>query len=63
MCHVFFFVVVVVVFFFRFPELLKGYVILRDNYLNRAARSTFFLNEENSQSAEYGKRTHEPCVV
>ena len=60
-----FFVVVVVVFvfFFRFPELLKGYVILRDNYLNRAARSTFFLNEENSQSAEYGKRTHEPCVV
>ena len=41
---------------------LKGYVILRDNYLNRAARHIFF-NEENSQSAEYGKRTHEPCVV
>ena len=59
----FFVVVVVFVFVFRFPELLKGYVILRDNYLNRAARSTFLLNEEHSQSAEYGKRTHEPCVV
>ena len=61
MCHVF--LLLLLFFFFRFPELLKGYVILRDNYLNRAARSTFFLNEENSRSAEYGKRTHEPCVV
>ena len=62
MCHVFL-LLLLFLFFFRFPKLLKGYVILRDNYLNRAARSTFFLNEENSQSAEYGKRTHEPCVV
>ena len=42
MCHVFLLLLLFLFFFFRFPELLKGYVILRDNYLNRAARSTFF---------------------
>ena len=43
MCHVFLLLLLFLVFFFfRFPELLKGYVILRDNYLNRAARSTVF---------------------
>ena len=29
-------------FFFASPSCLKGYLILRDNCLNRAARSTFF---------------------